>query len=193
VPRLHTASFKALISNNSPSSPSWVQWTVYVVEILSFFMSLKLLARLPARLLYAPFRPFSPHYDDSLHTDCTRNADHRKASLRFMARAGPAQRSVCQRDLPAAGLCAPLVPFSRAVGGPQRKAGQFPDRSIDEVWGVGAAVSWPNRHCISAQQRAAFFPITSGLSARRSDAAVARWGLKICTFTICATKAPAAC
>lgn len=35
-----------------------------------FLCSLKLLAGLPTSRLSAPFRPFSPHYDDGLHTIC---------------------------------------------------------------------------------------------------------------------------
>jgi hypothetical protein len=58
-----------------------------------FLCSLKSLARSPARRFHPPFRPASSRYNDSLHTDCTRNADHRKASFRFVACAGPPQGS----------------------------------------------------------------------------------------------------
>jgi hypothetical protein len=58
-----------------------------------FFSSLKLLLRSLVCRSCPRFRPFSPRYDGELHTDCTRNADHRKASFRFMARAGPPQGS----------------------------------------------------------------------------------------------------
>jgi hypothetical protein len=71
APRLHTMSCSPLIVNNSPSNPSWVQWKVYVVDTLSFFCTLKSLARVSTSFPYAPFRHITT-------TDCTRNADHAK-------------------------------------------------------------------------------------------------------------------
>ena len=56
-----------------------------------FFSSLKLLLRRATHRSHARLRPFSPRYDDSLHTDCTRNADHRKTPIRLMARPSSSQ------------------------------------------------------------------------------------------------------